>query len=65
MNLLFSSAKILKPDAPPKRHNAYMQLLSTWLRLFFLPAWHLVAVRDTVAEQSAAAEWKILWRHRA
>jgi len=65
MYLSSSSVKILKPDVPPKRHNAYMQLLSAWLRLRFLPAWHLVAVRDTVAEQSAAAEWKILWRHRA
>lgn len=58
MYLPFSSVKILKPDVPPKRHKAYLQLLSAWLRLRFLPAWHLVAVRNTVAEQRAAAERK-------
>ena len=65
MNLPFLSVKILKPDVPPKRHKAYVQLLRAWFRLRFPRTWHIVAVQDTVAAQGAAGERKSPWRPRS
>jgi hypothetical protein len=65
MNLPFLSVKILKPDVPPKRCKAYVQLLNAWVRLRSLPAWYLLALRHTVAKQCAAAERKVPWRPRS
>ena len=63
MNLPFSSVKILKPDVPPKRRKAYVQLLRAWFRLRFPRTSHMGAIGDTVAAaQRAAGEQKAPWR---
>jgi len=64
MNLPFLSVKILKPDVPPKRRKAYMQLLKTWMRLRS-STWHLHAFRHAVAKQRAAAGRTVPWRPRS
>jgi hypothetical protein len=64
MNLPFLSVKILKPDVPPKRRKAYTQLLNAWVRLHS-SAWHLLALRHTVAKQRATAGRKVPWRPRS
>ena len=65
MNLPFLSVKILKPDVPPRRRNAYVQLLRAWFRLRFPRTLHMGAIGDTVAAQRAASEQKAPWRRRS
>ena len=65
MNLPFLSVKILKPDVPPKRRKAYMQLLNAWVWLRSLPARYLLALGHTAAKRRATAERKVPWRPRS
>jgi hypothetical protein len=61
---MFSSRKILKPDVPPKRHNAAPRFLGRLFRLLpFSPSRQPLAVGDPVNEMHPAAEQKVLRRH--
>lgn len=62
---MMSSAKILKPDTPPKRRAPHFPALRSRLRLWLFPARHLLAIWHAVAKQRPAAERKLFRRHRA
>lgn len=62
---MFSSVKILKPDALPRRRELRFPSLRARLSLWLFPARYFIAVWDAIAKQGPAAERKVFWRHRA
>jgi hypothetical protein len=59
---MFSSAKILKPDVPPKRNSSKLRLFIALIKLrFFLP--RVPLVENTVADQRSPAKRKFFrWK---
>jgi len=62
---MFSTAKILKPDVPPKRRRLWFYSLISRLRLSFLPSRNFLSVRNALSQQSSAAKRKPFGGHRS
>jgi hypothetical protein len=61
---MFSSAKILKPDVPPKRNSSKLRFFIARIKLRFFPP-RVLLVGNTVADQRSPSKreffrWKRL-----
>ena len=57
---MFPTAKILKPDVPPRRRRLWFYSLISRLRLSFLPSPNFLPVKNAISEQGSAAKRKAL-----